>query len=723
MIKKSLLPIFISVVLVSCSPQNLQNTDYKIKSVTTTANSSSSPVDYRKVSLPIPNPQSSILPTINTQNVVADEKIEFKKESLNYPNKESFAPGLISVIYKNSYKIRTKKQSNEIDSNETNITKEINVKLNNYKIKKSTTLLPNNADLGSLKKIQIDLSNNFKIDFPDLGSIHFYEFPANSDTIKIAEELRKLPYVETAYPTSLATTTSTPAPTFLARQGLNDIHKNMPSPYEPYFSSFSEQYWSWFNHHKIFQAWDIYRQNFGNVSDISYVAQSDLPVIAVIDDGFYKGTDADAPTYLTGAHIDVNGININSDTSKHTQYNSNNPTLQDSHGTSMANIIASPKNNGIGFCGVIPNARIYPVKLDFAYNSSTNKYAFTSTSIAAGINNASDNINVDVINASLGLLISAPISYDPIINVAIKYAIGKGKPVVISAGNDKNNLDNLVTPDNWGAVTVGGSSSYNGQIWDSAVSGGSGGSNYGLTVSLAAQAEEMYAPTWRVSTNSLSLAGSNTGTSPATAEVSAILGMMKRLAKKKNVSYTPQELRDVVSYTGTLGVSSLPSNSNPSNFPAPAISSKKFLGKGLANTDNNINLYAEMRDLNAWAALTVINNSNYPKVTRIFNNDDYTWGTTNNDWNNRYASENYFDESFWGFASPLPSGTSLNFFTGNSGGYGALGYQTYKYGKFENERIYGVLTRYNTSNTNQTVYYQTLGSPNTSWFGSMGWNY
>ena len=727
---KSKLPIFISVILVSCSSQNIQDSGYKIKSLETPLPlSSSSPLDKN---LPLPNPPQSSQISINSiKNLKSDEKIEFNKDYLNYPKSlDSIAKGLISVIYKNSYKIRTIKKSTEMSSNDKNITDEINIKLNGYKIKSTTSLLPENADLVNLKKVQMDLSDKFKIDFPELSSIHFYEFPEDSDTIKISEELRKLPYVETAYPTPIGTTSSTPAPNFISRQSIYDIHKNVPSPSnDPFFASLSENvYWSWFNHHKIFQAWDIYRQNFGNVSDISNVAQSDLPIIAVVDNGFYKGADADSPTYFTGSHYGVNGAFIDTNTSQHTQYNINNPTLSDSHGTSMANIIASPKNNGVAFCVVIPNARIYPVKIDLGYDSINDKYYLSTASMAAGIINAGSmngwwgNPNVDVINASLEISNpSRPISYDSVVNSAIQYAIGQGKSVVISAGNDKTNLDTYTSPSDYGAVIVGGSSSYDGKIWNSSTTEGS---NYGQSVTLASQGGEIYAPTWRVSTNSLNLTNLNNGTSPAAAEVSGVLGMLKKLAVKKGVSYTPQELRDVIAYSATLGVSSLPSNSQPSNYPPPALNTKKFLGRGLANTNDNINLYAEMRDMNAWSALSVVNNSNYPNLVRIFNSDDFTWATTNGDWNARYASENYFDESFWGFSNPLSSGTTLNFFTSNNaGGNGSIGYQVYNYGKFNVGRNYGVLTRYDTSTGSMTPYYNTVGPSTSGWFGGMSWLY
>ena len=656
---------------------------------------------------------TTIAPILTT-SIVNESKFEINRNELNYPtNKDSYIPGMITVIYKNSYEIKLDKVSKKIFALSKTTSNEIEKILINHELKKSVGFIPDNIDdngITKLKKSQKELSQKYKIDFPSLESIHNYTFPEDSDTVKICEELRKLPYVDTAYPIPVAKiSTALPPPTFIGRQTINDIHKSLPiSSNDQFFgSSFSEDtYWSWFNHHKIFQAWDIYKSNFGNPADISNLTQTQLPIIGVIDDGFYKDSSVDAPPYLVGSHYDVNGGYVDTDTSPHTGYDSNNLR---SHGTSMANIIASPKNNSKYLCGVIPGARIYPVKIDYL-KSPTNTYSISSASIGPAIT-AAANASVDVINVSLELSNpSRPISTNTAIDIAIQYAMNKQILVVIAAGNYKQNLNLITQPTDYGVITVGGSSdsSESNRIWDDGVSS-LAGSNYGQMIDLAAQGKNIISPTWYVSTNSVS-ATINDGTSPSTAIVSGVIGMMKKILNQKGLTYTPQELREIVSHTGTLGISSI-------------TTANEWLGRGLSDTSVNysfsssgsINTYAEMRDLNAWAALTVVNNTGYSKLVRVFNTDDNIFITTNGDWSatSGYKQENYFNDAFWGYSS-FPSGNYVSFWGNNAGGNASVGYQTYINGKFSLERIQGVLSRYNTATTSN--YYYTLGNNSSGLF-------
>lgn len=718
--------IVLSVFLVSCTEQNISGeNNFTIKTLTESASPSRPPEDFRNnpnltfqsVSSPSPSPSS---PAIASSLVNKQEKFVLDKYEQDYPSKDSIVPGMISVIYKNNYKFKVNRKTRKLEANDVKHSDEVSSILNKHKLREVNDLMPDNADQVKLANIQKDLSSKFGMDFPELSSLHSYVFPEDTDTIKLAEELRKLPYVETAYPTQKVVTSSTPSPNFIARQGMSDIHRPTP-PYtnDTGFSRQENNDWGWFNHHKIFQAWSIYSSAFG-WSDITQVSQADKPVIAVIDDGFYKASSVDAPTYLTGAHFSYSGAYLDTNTDPHTQYNPYNTDKDLSHGTAMANIIGSPKNNSIGLCGVIPGAKIYPLKIDYKYNSTSNVYELNSDAMVAAINKATTmngtngNPNVDVISASLVITINSkdqPISFNSTVNSAIQYAIAQNKSVVLSSGNTNTNLDTYTTPFDYGAIVVGGSDRFKGTKWEDNTLEGSG---FGNTVDISADAKQVSACTWNVRGNNVTGLVYNTGVSPSTAIVAGVVGMAKKLAEKKGFNYTPKELREVIAHTGTLGVSS---------NPPPAIGSKKFLGRGLSDGNNNINLYAEMRDLNAWAALTVINNANYPKLTRVFNNDDYTYPTTNDDWAGRYSTENYFDDAFWGFPNPLPANTRLTFQSFNTGGNGSLGYQIYTYGKFDKERIYGVLSRYNTSMTasNLSNQYFSIGTSLTNEFGRMGW--
>lgn len=219
------------------------------------------------------------------------------RKALYNPNKNFYADGMITVIYKNNYNLKVNKNSSNLSSSDSNVSSIINSILKSNNIEHASSLLyEDDPKIDEYKKIQNELSSKFNQDFPSLQSIHYYSFPKDTDVIKLAEQLRSLPFVDTAYPTPIGHTDSTPNPNFISRQTISNIHTTLPSyTNDPNFgTNYAENiYWSWFNHHKIFQAWDIYKQNFGNVADISLVLTSDKPVIAVVDNGFYKGADAD----------------------------------------------------------------------------------------------------------------------------------------------------------------------------------------------------------------------------------------------------------------------------------------------------------------------------------------------------------------------------------------------------------------------------------------------
>lgn len=706
--------------------------DYSIKANLPNPGFSSGNLETEK-SQNFPNPQESIKPRDQAPKTPVKEKINFDKPELNYPDKSTIAPGLISIIYKNPYKVRVSKINKQVEAIENSDADKINKILQDYRVISLVSLMPQNADIDKFKAAQIKLSEDNNIDYPELDSMHCYKFPDDADTIKIAEELRKLPFVETAYPSPMAHTDSTPNPTFVARQTGSNIHSALP-PYsnDSEFISYSQSetaIWYWYNKHKIFQTWDIYKSSFGNPADISQLSVLDLPTIAVVDEGFEKTTAVDAPPYITGVHLNSAGSYLDTNTSINTVWNNNNPLLRFSHGTAMANIIASPKNNSKGFCGIIPGARIYPIKIDYTYNSFNDSYYLSGPAIAAGISRAADQSYVDVINVSLSIQGNnsnedRPISYDSQIYSSIDYATTVKKVVVISAGNKNTNLNTYSTPGNNGAIIVGGSG-FDGKKWSDTTYEGS---SSGYVIDLTAHAKDVFAWTMDIQypANPTPTFHGNTGTSPATAIVSGVAAMMKKMSDSKGLFLLPREIRDVIARTGTLSITKPNITSLPTPATPPPPDAKTFLGRGLTDIDsagnyNNVNLYAEMRDLNAWAALTVIKNSNYANLVRIFNNDDYAWATTNGDWNGRYTTENYFDESFWGFDA-LSSGTVLNFFTNNVGSNGSLGYQVYNNGRFSKERIYGVLSRYDTASyPNSTLLFDTVG-PNTSgWFG--GWNY
>lgn len=187
-------------------------------------------------------------------------------------------------------------------------------------------------------------------------------------------------------------------------------------------------------------------------------------------------------------------------------YNAANPArnpVRDLHGTHVAGIIASTKDNGLGGYGVFPNANILPVDV---FNGSMGANDFT---IAEGITYSVDQ-GADVINLSLGGFMPSPV-----VEEAIQYAINSGVVVVAAAGNAAT--DQYSYPAAYpGVISVG---NINGAktLSDS--------SNYGSSIDVVAPGENIYSTSYDAE------AGSKferlTGTSMASPMVAAAAGLLK----------------------------------------------------------------------------------------------------------------------------------------------------------------------------------------------------
>jgi serine protease len=109
------------------------------------------------------------------------------------------------------------------------------------------------------------------------------------------------------------------------------------------------------------------------------------------------------------------------------------PVDLDGHGTHVAGTIGQLTNNGVGVAGMAFNVRLMPVKViggdwDFIFGAPNEA---TTSVVAAGIRYAADN-GAQVINMSLGFDGPGPL---PAIEEALRYAVGKGAFVTVSAGN------------------------------------------------------------------------------------------------------------------------------------------------------------------------------------------------------------------------------------------------------------------------------------------------
>jgi serine protease len=114
-------------------------------------------------------------------------------------------------------------------------------------------------------------------------------------------------------------------------------------------------------------------------------------------------------------------------------WDDNAPVDLDGHGTHVAGTIGQLTNNGVGVAGMAFNVRLMPVKVvggdwDFIFGAPNEA---TTSVVAAGIRYAADN-GAQVINMSLGFEGTGPL---PAIEEALRYAVGKGAFVTVSAGN------------------------------------------------------------------------------------------------------------------------------------------------------------------------------------------------------------------------------------------------------------------------------------------------
>lgn len=148
--------------------------------------------------------------------------------------------------------------------------------------------------------------------------------------------------------------------------------------------------------------------------------------------------------------------------------------------------------------------------------------------------------------------------------------------------------------------------------------------------------------------------------------------------------------------TATIGTNSTRVNiaGNPDN--------NLFLGANLNNRQGNDKLVARIRELNVYNAMSLAkyyrlnDGANGRYIMRVFNTDDMTDVTKNNQWTDPpgltrefYLWDSFFDLSQGGYAVPKDLMTAE---TWNAGGQRASGLQIYNNGFCVWERIKGVAT-------------------------------
>ncbi len=163
---------------------------------------------------------------------------------------------------------------------------------------------------------------------------------------------------------------------------------------------------------------------------------SEEVVIAVVDDGVYRGHEDLAANMWVNADDPINGVDDDNNGFVDDYYgwdfvqNDNDPAAG-KHGTHVAGTIAAVGNNGIGVAGVCWKAKIMAVR-------ALGENGGLTADLIKAVKYAVDN-GARIINASWG----GP-GYDQMVYDAVKYARDKGVLFVCAAGNDGVNID--VTP-------------------------------------------------------------------------------------------------------------------------------------------------------------------------------------------------------------------------------------------------------------------------------------
>lgn len=571
----------------------------------------------------------------------------------------------ITVIYHNKHKMRVKngdkKVFSSISSNEID---KINALLDKYGVISKSSQADAVCGSNKADDDEIRMSNTFKkSQIPNRQSIHYYDFPKGTDFKSLLKELRGFSTIRSVHIDKKIK--SDLGFTLLSRNvpsgsGSSPVYPNTP-PTDPLFTTSSESTdWWYFRRHRIFESWGLY-------------GSTPKPRIAIIDSGF-DTTSTEKPNYQGGFSVSVNS----SGQTYETQGDLSDPT---GHGTIVASVVGAPKDNGVGFSGVLPGVQILPIKIPL--ETSSVSLQNQEKCLARAIYLAANNILVDVINISSSFN-GVPLTGTASLKLEIMNAVSLGKTVVITAGNDEKDLNPFNIQSLPGVIVVGGSendSSTNRSVaWKTNTIGDSNpndgiGSNYGNIVDITAGAR------FKIASGIAGGNGITIGTSIAAPIISVAAGMVKVFSSSlSGTTLTPDQIKSILIGTATLG---------GYNAGAGPAKSTRYYGKDLNNSAINVNGQSNIRDLNLFNSLIVAKNiSQYDAITRVFNGDDYIEAAVGGNWQNYYEYEPYKNDTFYGISGLGAS--SLNFKTYNTSGGYAYGYQVYKNKKLNNEVFDGL---------------------------------
>lgn len=719
--RNNVIPISTSLFLCLCS--------CGIKSEITNSNRAHDPNPYHIKNVNSePSPQQSSGPELNNELMNSINKLnvdtskdsqemkqtEQQKHTLSYPNLNlgdltpreyeaaGIIPGKIQVVLKDEYSLRIEKQGISKVSSGKELSLPSAASFNNLISNIKATAMYDMADGMTDKEVTEDLNKvkeHYKGHIPSRYSLITIEVPEDADLKNAIMQLRRAPFVHSAnyvYKTDISAVTR-------VQVGRVDIHATNPpamdpKPSDPLFTNATENTkWWWFRRHQVFNAWTVY-------------GTTPMPTIAVIDSGFDTAAETiaiDKPNYLTGKRL----LNCTTPASTSCTINDTDvsepthPTRNFSHGTMVASIAGSPKNNGKMLAGAAPNAPIYPIRI---MKADTGGGTIQNMDVAAAIRHAKGVSAIDVINISLSQNNQCPLSMsDNNVKTEIASAISAGKIIVAAAGNGYRNLQTPLS----GSVcdpssSSSASSSTGGEIVVGGVANDTGvtpnrtkgweegwlGSNYDSTqstnisdVDIAAAAQDIQAPWYDPNLTSSNRGTSNPydpdpdGTSLASPIVAATAGMMKKIAAQ-----TPSST--VLSHAEVKGM--LVGSGNMSRYTGGYTSANetKFLGE---NMDYQSGGMIGVRSLNMHDALVLARyTKQYPVTIRLHNIDDVAEVTINNNWATK-STETYGYDKILGL-SGIVAGEQVNFRTYNSGGGYAYGYSVYRGKQFFSQGIAGV---------------------------------
>lgn len=321
------------------------------------------------------------------------------EQSNNIANSSELA---YSIFNKNNFVLPIEDSNNKNPS----VSNEIIIKLNsNMKLKEQSLLnLNEKYNVESIKKVFRNSRN------PDLSNIFKLRYKEDVDPRIVAGDYNNNSYIIYAQP--------------------NYIMEIYSIPDDPYYHSHS----SWGQPYD--DLWALKRiqcENTWNITIGSYNV-----TVAVVDTGIdYKHEDIIDNLWINKDEIPDNGVDDDNDGfidniyGANFAYNNSNPMDDNGHGTHCAGIIGAVGNNSIGIVGVNWNISLMAVK------ALDNNGQGDSSILAEAICWAADQ-GAKIISSNWGS--SYRLTYNPIIEDAVRYAYNKGCILVFAAGNRNDNV-------------------------------------------------------------------------------------------------------------------------------------------------------------------------------------------------------------------------------------------------------------------------------------------